>query len=137
MYFHLFLYCLFSMHQPKLSAKLQIKLCASFYSTSFSDFLSREEKTPNSLWWVVRLFLISLFLSLASSPATCSLTQSTSAALVSLMFPQYGWYSPTSGPLHLLLSSHDSLLPQTAALVCIRNLVRCFPLAWDSLNYCI
>lgn len=73
-------------------------------------------------------------LSLGSSPATCSLIQSTPAALVFSMLPQHGWHSPTSGPLHLLLSSHDILLPQTVFLVYIKNLFKCYPLARDSLT---
>lgn len=71
------------------------------------------------------LMFLLLFLS-PHFPLVVPFTQSTYAARVFLMFPQHGKYFPTSGPLHLLTSSHDMLLPkpQTTFLAYIRNVFK-------------
>lgn len=81
------------------------------------------------------LFDISPF-SLASFPATCSLTQSIPVTQVSLMFPHHGRNFFTSEPLHLFISSHDTLLlnPQTTFLAYIRNLLKCYFSLWASIT---
>lgn len=69
-------------------------------------------------------------------PLVVPFTQSTYAVQVFLMFPQHGKHFPTSGPLHLLTSSHDVFLPkpQTTFHAYIRNLFkRCLSM-WVSLT---
>lgn len=78
---------------------------------------------------------ISLF-SLTSFPIICSLTQSIPATQVYLIFPHHGRNFFTSGPLHLFISSHDTLLlkPQTTFLAYIRNLLKCYFSVWASIT---
>lgn len=84
--------------------------------------------------FLTMLFLISLFLSLYGFISYYLFFNSIQYSCTGLLsVSQHDKHFPTSGLLHLLLSS-CGILPQTAFLVYIRNLFQCYPLAWDSLT---
>lgn len=123
---------LVSTHQPKWPTELYVKLSRLLCSTPFHGLWPQAEKTQNSLQYVMWPFLASVFLSLSSSPAICSLSP---VAQVSLVFSQRGRHLYLRTFAHdLLISNHGNPLPTQArkCLPCLHQ--ESAPMLYFSVN---